>query len=118
VLATRNAAYFAERFRASLDRMSAAEDDSVCGFTLVTNGHIDMLFVDPAKAGRGVGRLLLRHAEAEGARTLECFRDNASARAFYERQGWILAQEYEREFLGQVRSFVAYAKGPTFAGGA
>jgi putative acetyltransferase len=118
VLATRNAAFFAERFRISLDRMCVAEDDAVCGFTLVTDAHIDMLFVDPAKAGRGVGSFLLQHAEANGARTLECFRDNASARAFYEKHGWTLAQEYEREFLGWVRSFASYAKEPNRAGGA
>jgi putative acetyltransferase len=38
----------------------------IAGFSdLEPDGHIDMLFVAPAFAGRGVGRSLLRHIEAK-----------------------------------------------------
>ena len=60
------------------------------GFSLVTGTHLDMLFVDSEAAGEGAGSALLRRVEAEGARTLEAFRDNHAARAFYERRGWTL----------------------------
>jgi putative acetyltransferase len=113
VLATRDAAFFAGRFSDLLSRMRVAEAAGrVVGFTLVTDGHIEMIFVDPERAGSGAGSALLAQAEAEGARTLECFRDNHAARQFYERRGWRLTREYEREFLGRRRPFVFYERPP------
>ena len=112
VLASRDAATFAARFSGSLDRLVLAEDGGgrTLGFALVTSGHLDMLFVAPAAQAGGVGAHLLAYVEAQGARTLECFRDNTAARRFYERHGWRLERGYEREFAGRTRAFVAYAK--------
>jgi putative acetyltransferase len=80
------------------------------GFLLMTDGHIDMLFMDPDAGGRGGGALLMQRAETLGAKSLECFRDNHGARRFYERHGWRVEREYEREFAGRSRSFVLYEK--------
>jgi putative acetyltransferase len=111
VLAGRDAAFFAERFAASWPRMLVAlADGEPAGFLLMTDGHIDMLFMDPGANGKGGGALLLREAEARGAKSLECFRDNHAARRFYERHGWRVAREYERDFAGRGRSFVFYEK--------
>lgn len=111
VLAGRNAAYFAARFAVSWDRMLVAlEDDRPVGFLLMTDRHIDMLFMVPRAIGKGGGALLFLEAEALGARSLECFRDNHRARCFYKRYGWSLAREYERDFAGRKRSFVLYEK--------
>lgn len=112
VLATRNAAFFAERFRSSCERMLLAEQNGkIIGFLLMTDGHIDMLFMDPASSGQGGGARLLEAAEMRGAKSLECFRDNHGARRFYERHGWCVTRTYEREFAGRDRSFVFYEKG-------
>jgi putative acetyltransferase len=112
VLEGRDAAFFAERFASSWERMLVAlSGEEPIGFLLMTGGHIDMLFMDPAASRRGGGALLLKAAEARGARTLECFRDNHGARRFYERHGWRVEREYERDFAGKSRSFVFYAKG-------
>jgi len=111
-LESRDAAFFDERFAGSVESLTMAEDGGkAIGFLLLTERHIDMLFVDPAFAGKGVGALLLAHAERMGARSLECFRDNHAARRFYERHGWQLAQSYDRDFAGRSRSFVSYVKG-------
>jgi putative acetyltransferase len=111
VLDGRNAAFFAERFTTSWERMLVVlSGETPVGFLLMTDGHIDMLFMDPDASGRGGGALLLREAEARGAKSLECFRDNHGARRFYERQGWRVTREYEREFAGRNRSFVLYGK--------
>jgi putative acetyltransferase len=111
VLESRNAAFFAERFAASRERILVAlSGDMLMGFLLMTDGHIDMLFVDPATSRKGGGAFLLREAEMRGAKSLECFRDNHGARRFYERHGWRVTREYEREFSGQDRSFVFYEK--------
>jgi putative acetyltransferase len=112
VLEGRSATFFAERFESSWERMLVVlEDETPIGFLLMTDGHIDMLFMDPLASGKGGGSLLLQEAEARGARSLECFRDNHGARRFYERQGWRVEREYERDFVGRSRSFVLYAKG-------
>jgi putative acetyltransferase len=111
VLATRDADFFAERFSASWERMLVAlAGEEAIGFLLMTDGHIDMLFMDPDATGQGAGALLLAKAEALGATSLECFRDNLGARRFYERHGWRVAREYAREFAGRERSFVFYVK--------
>lgn len=112
VLATRDEAFFAGRFASSWERMLVAcSGETLVGFLLMTDGHIDMLFMDPAASGRGGGVLLLKEAEQRGARSLECFRDNHAARRFYERHGWQVEREYDREFAGKSRSFVRYVKG-------
>nr|WP_281351422.1 GNAT family N-acetyltransferase [Microvirga arsenatis] len=107
----RDIVYFTGRFAHAWERMLVAcSDDGLAGFLLMTDGHIDMLFMDPDATGRGGGALLLREAEKRGARSLECFRDNHGARRFYERHGWHVVREYDREFAGRSRSFVLYAK--------
>jgi putative acetyltransferase len=112
-LARRDAAFFAGRLAESWPRMRVAERGGrVLGFALVTGTHLDMLFVDPAAEGEGAGSTLLGTVEAEGVRTLEAFRDNRAARAFYERRGWTLRDAYERAFLGRPRAFVLYGKDP------
>ncbi|GGH09184.1 hypothetical protein GCM10007036_05070 [Alsobacter metallidurans] len=116
-LASRTDATFAERFTTSLDRVRLAErDGAVIGFTMVTAGHLDMLFVDPAAQGSGAGSALLADAEARGACTLESFRDNHPARAFYERHGWRLTRAYDRDVGGGVHACVFYEKAPPTAG--
>jgi len=111
VLAGRSAASFAERFASSWERMLVALDgDAFTGFLLMSDGHIDMLFMDPGASRKGGGALLLREAEMRGAKSLECFRDNHDARRFYERHGWRVMRDYERDFAGKSRSFVLYGK--------
>ena len=111
VLAAHNAAFFAARFAANLERVRVAErDGAILGFCLMTDGHIDMVFVDPQVLGTGAGHALLDDAEQRGAASLECFAANAPARHFYERHGWRLTQAYSRPFAGQARDFVRYER--------
>jgi putative acetyltransferase len=111
VLESRDAALFTERFASSWERMLVVvQRDEIGGFLLMTDGHVDMLFMDPNARGHGGGARLLEEAEIRGARSLECFRDNDGARRFYERHGWRVTREYEREFAGRSRSFVYYEK--------
>lgn len=109
VLAERDPAHFEARFAKDWPRMAVAEvDGAVAGFSLVSDGHIDMLFVSPRRQGGGVGADLLRAARAAGAVSLECFRDNTRARAFYEREGWRQTRAYARDFAGARRHFVFF----------
>jgi putative acetyltransferase len=88
----------------------ADRDGIVIGFAVMTDGHIDMMFVDPAAHRTGAGRALLADAETHGARSLECFRANTAARRFYEAHSWRLARAYARPFAGREREFVFYEK--------
>jgi putative acetyltransferase len=111
VLVSRDAAYFSARFEDGWKRVLVAlSGGTPIGFLLMINGHIDMLFMDPSATGKGAGGLLLREAELLGANSLECFRDNQGARRFYERHGWRIAKEYDREFAGRKHSFVFYVR--------
>jgi putative acetyltransferase len=110
-LAQRPLAFFVERFGVQWPQLTVAlRDGRIVGFSLVREGHIDMLFVDPDAQARGVGKALLAGCEAGGARTLECFRDNREARAFYEKHGWTLDSALRRSFCGEDYDFVTYAK--------
>jgi putative acetyltransferase len=110
-LAARDPAFFAGIFATSLPTMRVAvAEEGVVAFTKVTEQHLDMLFVAPDLQGQGAGSALLAAVEAEGVRTLECFRDNHAARRFYERHGWRLTRAYAREFIGRERAFVFYEK--------
>jgi GNAT superfamily N-acetyltransferase len=110
-LAERDDAFFRPYFAERIAHMRLAEiDGRAVGFTLMIADHLDMVFVAREARGLGAGAALLARAEADGARSLECFRDNAPARAFYEAKGWRLARAYERDFIGRSRAFVFYEK--------
>jgi len=111
-LAQRPLSFFVERFGVQWPHVVVAErGGAIVGFSMVRERHIDMLFVDPGAQARGVGKVLLAGAEAGGAATLECFRDNRQARDFYEKHGWKLTQSLRRTFCGEDYDFVLYAKG-------
>ncbi|GAB3153111.1 acetyltransferase [Microbacterium neimengense] len=68
----------------------AVEDDTIIGFLGCGDGAIEMLFVDPARHGRGVGRALVARV-AEGAAPLrvDVNEENPGARRFYAALGFV-----------------------------
>ncbi|CAM5181250.1 Acetyltransferase (GNAT) domain-containing protein OS=Bosea thiooxidans OX=53254 GN=ARD30_12070 PE=4 SV=1 [Bosea thiooxidans] len=101
-------AHFAARFLRELTELTVLDADGVRGVLLVKDGHIAMLFA--AETGQGHGAALLAHAEAHGAHSLEVFADNDGARRFYERAGWQVTRDYQREFAGAQHRFLRYEK--------
>lgn len=101
-------AHFEARFARELAELTVLDVGGICGVLLVKDGHIAMLFA--AETGHGHGAALLAHAEANGARSLEVFAANEGARRFYERAGWQVADDYEREFAGARHRFLRYEK--------
>ncbi len=76
---------------AQADGWVAALGDSLVGFALTTPDWLEMLFVDPDHAGRGVGSTLLdlvKHTHPDGF-ALWVFASNESARRFYRRHGLV-----------------------------
>lgn len=101
-------AHFEARFARELAELTVLDADGVRGVLLVKDGHIAMLFV--AETGLGHGAALLAHAEAHGACSLEVFANNEGARRFYERAGWQVTGDDEREFAGAQHRFLRYEK--------
>ncbi len=101
-------AHFEARFARELGELTVLDMNGVRGVLLIKDGHIAMLFA--AETGHGHGATLLAHAEAHGARSLEVFANNEGARRFYERAGWQITRDYEREFAGARHRFLRYEK--------
>lgn len=79
----------------------ADKDGAAIGFIALLGNEIGGLFVNPAYIGKGYGRALVDHAFAlKGTLRVEVFKDNAVARPFYERYGFIYVEEYLHEPSG------------------
>lgn len=105
----------------------AERDGDIVGFcstgpthdtVMPTNtGELYTIYVNPEKTRSGIGTALIGRAEAAmrdagyDAATLWVLRDNASARAFYERSGWTFdGTEKQEEIAGQSITEVRYNK--------
>lgn len=67
----------------------AAREDEPLGFMGVQDGRLEMLFLDPAARGRGLGRRLLEHGiECLGVIELTVNEQNPQAVGFYEHLGF------------------------------
>ncbi|MGE8500224.1 MAG: GNAT family N-acetyltransferase [Pseudomonas sp.] len=63
----------------------------VVGFLGGAEGKVEMLFVDPATHGQGIGRALLQHAiEQHGAYLVDVNEQNPKALGFYLSQGFVV----------------------------
>jgi GNAT superfamily N-acetyltransferase len=91
----RDAAYFAQRARELLARVTVAEDGELLGVLIVQGDELQQLMVTSAARGRGVGARLLAEAERQVAAAghaeiwLAVVPGNATARRFYEARGWM-----------------------------
>lgn len=75
-------------------------DGRLVGVSVLDGSTVDLMMVDPDHHRRGLGRLLLRHAEdtllaVHPVIRLETFPDNTAARSFYEACDWVLAERLE-----------------------
>ncbi|WP_448101357.1 acetyltransferase [Luteibacter jiangsuensis] len=69
--------------------LAVDEHDYPLAFMLIDNGHMQALFVDPARRGTGVGAALVRHGLGLHPRmTTDVNEQNGQAVGFYERMGF------------------------------
>lgn len=83
----------------SIARLS--EDGSIVGFVGVNDNRIEMLFIDAARRGKGIGKVLLRHAIAQGADELDVNEQNPQAVGFYQQQGFVVMSRSEHDGQGR-----------------
>jgi len=62
--------------------------------------RLEMLFVDPACRGAGVGAALVREALERGVTEVAVNEQNPAARGFYERMGFVVCGRSERDEQG------------------
>lgn len=69
--------------------LAVEPEDRPVAFMGLSGAHLDALFVDPARHGRGIGRALVRHALSLAPQlTVDVNEQNASGVGFYERLGF------------------------------
>lgn len=103
-----------ERVRDVYLRMATTwlcEDDGrVVGFISLVDNEVGALFVEPKSHRRGIGRALMEIAMGRSPTLeLEVFKENSTARAFYERCGFDEISEYRHAETGRQMLRMRYA---------
>lgn len=84
-------------------KVMIARDEAgvIHGFLGVDENRIEMLFVDDASRGKGVGKLLLNYAIAHfGANEVDVNDQNPQGVAFYQHMGFVQVGRSERDGQG------------------
>ncbi|AKU91969.1 acetyltransferase [Vulgatibacter incomptus] len=81
----------------------ACADGRPVGFIGMGGRHVEMLFVDPAVMGSGIGRRLLNHVAGDRPLTVDVNEQNPKAVGFYLRYG--ILQTGRSETDGQGRPY-------------
>lgn len=99
----RIAQYVPEAIRAVRILVTACDDSGhALGFAGVDDGKLEMLFIDPAYRGKGVGATLLDFAVRElGVTTVDVNEQNAQARGFYEHEDFEVVGRSETDEQGE-----------------
>ncbi|MHC5656067.1 acetyltransferase [Stappia sp. ICDLI1TA098] len=78
------------------------EDGRAAGFMVLSEGHLEALFIDPQMRGRGAGRALVEHALSRFPALLtDVNEQNAQAVGFYERMGFSVVDRSPRDDQGR-----------------
>lgn len=82
--------------------VAVTENDEPVAFMLLTEQHIDALFVDPDMRGSGVGKLLIEHAlSLTSTLTTDVNEQNDQAVGFYKKMGFKVTGRTEVDDLGR-----------------
>jgi putative acetyltransferase len=69
--------------------LAVDDNDRALGFMLISDSHMEALFIDSASRGTGFGRMLVEHAlRLHPALTTDVNEQNSQAMGFYERLGF------------------------------
>lgn len=73
------------------------DGDEIAGFIGLSGQHIEMLFVDSNRMGKGLGTRLLEYAKNSGAQSVDVNEQNPAALGFYQANGFrvVSRDEYD-----------------------
>lgn len=99
----RIAQYVPEAIRTVPSLVTACDDDGrALGFAGAGDGKLEMLFIEPAHRGKGVGAMLLDFAIRElGVTHVDVNEQNTQARGFYEHKGFEVIGRSETDEQGE-----------------
>lgn len=80
--------------------MVAEREGNVVGMYHLEGDYLHAIHVAPPATRSGVGGVLMQHAEAQGAATLEVRVFNTNALQFYLHRGWRQVDEVEGSEMG------------------
>ena len=77
-------------------------NETICGFAGVVEGKIEMLFIDPAMRGKGIGRTLISFCMRQlGATKVDVNEQNEQAVEFYRHIGFAVVSRSELDGAGK-----------------
>jgi len=77
-------------------------EDQVIGFTGLHHYKIEMLFLDPAYIGKGLGKQLIQFAISnQGATLVDVNEQNSHAKSFYEKVGFEIYERTAKDDFGK-----------------
>ncbi|WP_204671955.1 GNAT family N-acetyltransferase [Gracilibacillus alcaliphilus] len=78
------------------------EKDELIGFSGINEHHLEMLFLKPAKIGKGYGQTIISSLIKDfNIRTVDVNKDNKNAAKFYMKNGFHLLKQSETDSSGR-----------------
>jgi putative acetyltransferase len=78
------------------------DQKKIMGFMGTSDDKVEMLFIDPAYRGKGIGKLLMDHAIQElHIRKVDVNEQNEQAVGFYKKLGYTVIKRLEVDSLGK-----------------
>lgn len=85
-----------------VDLYCSSNENDITGFLGLTKDTVQMLFVDPAFHGKGIGKELLQFAVKEkGCTKVDVNEQNEQAVGFYEHLGFAIQERFEEDAAGR-----------------
>ncbi|WP_447528065.1 acetyltransferase [Vreelandella sp. TE19] len=93
---------FEQFFDAVTLRMTRARGGEILGFSGVSDGKLEMLFIAPKARGQGIGKALVEHAvQEQGVDKVDVNEQNVQALGFYQRLGFKVVGRSPVDGLGK-----------------
>ena len=88
----------------------AALDGVPVAFVGSHDGHVELLYVDPAHHGHGLGTRLLAEVAPGGAHSVEVYADNSAGVGFYLSRGFHQTRRHETDAAGRPYPMVVLSR--------